>query len=172
MSKPILVTYASRNGSTAGVAEAIGKTLAEGGAQVEVRPMTEVKDLTPYQAVVVGSAIQNRMWLPEAMQFVQTHQAALKQKPVAAFLVCMTMAMKNEQFRQGVAEWLAPMRALIKPVREGYFAGVLDISKVPSFSDRLKFRLSVLFGVWTEGDHRDWDAIRAWASELKPVLGA
>jgi len=172
MSKPILVTYASRNGSTAGVAEAIGKTLAEGGAQVEVRPMTEVKDLTPYQAVVVGSAIQNRMWLPEAMQFIQTHEAALKQKPVAAFLVCMTMAMKNEQFRQGVAEWLAPMRALIKPVREGYFAGVLDISKVPSFSDRLKFRLSVLFGVWTEGDHRDWDAIRAWASELKPVLGA
>jgi len=121
---------------------------------------------------VVGSAIQNRMWLPEAMQFIQTHEAALKQKPVAAFLVCMTMAMKNEQFRQGVAEWLAPMRALIKPVREGYFAGVLDISKVPSFSDRLKFRLSVLFGVWTEGDHRDWDAIRAWASELKPVLGA
>ncbi|MCC7447745.1 MAG: flavodoxin domain-containing protein [Anaerolineae bacterium] len=172
MSHTVLVTYASRNGSTAGVAEAIGKTLAESGAQVEVRPMSEVKDLTPYQAVVVGSAIQNRMWLPEAMQFVRTHQAALNQKPVAAFLVCMTMAMKNEQFRQGVADWLAPVRTLIKPVREGYFAGVLDISKVPAFSDRLKFRLSVLLGVWTEGDHRDWNAIRAWASDLKPVLGA
>jgi hypothetical protein len=46
----------------------------------------------------------------------------------------------------------------------------LDISKIPSFSDRLKFRLSVLFGAWKEGDHRDWDAIGEWARELKPLL--
>jgi len=32
------------------------------------------------------------------------------------------------------------------------------------------FRLSVLFGVWSEGDHRDWDAIRAWAESLRPLL--
>jgi hypothetical protein len=50
------------------------------------------------------------------------------------------------------------------------FAGVLDISKVPTFKDRLMFRLSVLFGVWTEGDHRDWNAIRAWAESLRPLL--
>ena len=48
MSKQILVTYASRAGSTAGVAEAIGKTLAESGARVDVIPMNEVKDLSPY----------------------------------------------------------------------------------------------------------------------------
>jgi hypothetical protein len=39
-------------------------------------------------------------------------------------------------------------------------------------SERLKFRMSVLLGVWTEGDHRDWNAIRAWAEELKPLLAA
>ena len=39
MSNKILVTYASRTGSTVGVAEAIGKTLAESGLQVDVRPM-------------------------------------------------------------------------------------------------------------------------------------
>jgi hypothetical protein len=55
---------------------------------------------------------------------------------------------------------------------EGLFAGALDISQVPSFRDRLKFRLSVAFGVWSEGDHRDWDAIRAWAEELAPLLVA
>jgi hypothetical protein len=27
-------------------------------------------------------------------------------------------------------------------------------------------------GVWKEGDHRDWNAIRSWAAGLKPVLGA
>ena len=64
----ILVTYASRTGTTAGVAEAIGQTLAESGMQVEVLPMREVRDLSPYRAVVAGSAIQGSYWLPEAMQ--------------------------------------------------------------------------------------------------------
>jgi menaquinone-dependent protoporphyrinogen oxidase len=170
MSKEILVTYASRAGSTAGVAEAIGQTLAESGAQVEVRPMQDVKDLAPYRAVVAGSAIQGGKWLPEAMQFMQTHQAALAQKPFAAFLVCMTLAIANGKYREHVADFLQPVRALVRPVGEGLFAGALDISKVPSFRDRLMFRLSVIFGVWSEGDHRDWNAIRAWAESIRPLL--
>jgi len=43
MTNRILVTYASYTGSTAGVAEAIGKSLAEGGAQVDVLPMQAVR---------------------------------------------------------------------------------------------------------------------------------
>lgn len=171
MSDKILVAYASRAGSTAGVAETIGKTLAEGGVQVEVRPMQEVEDLTPYRAVVAGSAIQNKQWLPEAMQFMRTHQAALSQRPFAAFLVCMTLAMKNaNKYRGFVKDFLQPVRTLVTPVSEGLFAGVLDISKASSASDRFKFRLSVLFGVWSEGDHRDWNAIRTWAESIRPLL--
>ena len=171
MSNKILVTFASRAGSTAGVAEAIGKTLAECGAQVEVLPMQDITDLAPYRAVVAGSAIQAAQWLPEAMQFMQTHQAALSQKPFAAFLVCMTLAMpKADQYRQFVADFMKPVRALVKPVSEGLFAGALDIGKIPSFRDRLKFRLSVALGVWKAGDHRDWAVIRAWAADLKPIL--
>jgi len=171
MTNKILVVYASRTGSTVGVAEAIGKTLMESGAEVDVRPVESVTDVSPYQAVVMGSAIQGKQWLPEAMQFVQKNRAALAQKPFAAFLVCMTMALKNQQYRSAVAEWLSPVRALVKPVSEGYFAGVLDISKVPTFRDRLMFRISVWTGVWSEGDHRDWNAIRGWAQELNAKLG-
>ena len=173
MSNKILVAYATGTGSTAGVAEAIGQTLAESGAEVDVRLMREVTDLTPYRAVVAGSAINAKAWLPEAMEFMHTHQADLRQRPFAAFLVCMTLALENEQWREeaDVAGWLAPVRALVRPVSEGLFAGVLDIGKVPSFGDRLKFRVSVATGVWKEGDHRDWDAIRAWASELPARLG-
>jgi menaquinone-dependent protoporphyrinogen oxidase len=171
MSNKILVTYASRTGSTIGVAEAIGKTLAEGGAQVDVLPMQEVRELSPYSAVVAGSAIQSKQWLPEAMQFIQAHRGELASKPFAAFLVCMTLAMRNgESYRPFVSGFLAPVRALVKPVSEGLFAGTLDIRKVPSFGDRLKFRLSVLFGVWSEGDHRDWSAIQEWASRLRTQL--
>ena len=51
MNDKILVTYTSRFGATTGVAEAIGKTLSELGAQVDVRPMSEVTDLAAYQEV-------------------------------------------------------------------------------------------------------------------------
>lgn len=171
MSNKILVTFASRTGSTAGVAKAIADTLSESGAEVDVRPMQDVKDVAPYRAVVAGSAIQGKQWLPEAMQFMRTFQTQLAQRPFAAFLVCMTLAMRNgEKYRPQVADWLMPVRTLVRPVSEGLFAGALDISKMPSFGDRLKFRLSVVFGVWSERDHRDWEAIREWASGLLPLL--
>jgi menaquinone-dependent protoporphyrinogen oxidase len=171
--RPILVTFASCTGSTAGVAEAIGQTLWESGLPVEVRRMQDVTDLTAYRAVVAGSAIQRRKWLPEAMQFMTTHRAALARMPFAAFLVCVTLAMPNAgKYRQGVAEWLEPVRALVRPVSEGLFAGVLDLSKVPSRGDRLKFRLVAALGLWKEGDYRDWNTIRTWAASLKPLLVA
>ena len=56
----ILVAYASRAGSTGGVAEAIGKTLADGGMSVDVRRMNDIREITPYGAVVAGSAIRGR----------------------------------------------------------------------------------------------------------------
>ncbi len=170
MPNKILVTYASRHGATAGVAEAIGKTLAEGGALVDMLPMQKVADLAPYDAVVAGSAIQAAHWLPEAMDWVRAHRADLARKPFAAFQVCMTLAMRKGDVRSYVETWMQPVRDLVRPLSEGFFAGVLDIKKVPTLGDRIKFRISVLLGVWTEGDHRDWTAIRAWAEGLRPLL--
>ncbi|MFN2212488.1 MAG: flavodoxin domain-containing protein [Anaerolineales bacterium] len=171
MPQKILVTYASRTGSTAEVAELVVKTLADRGMQVDLSPVQDVVDLTPYGAVVAGSAIQNQHWLPEAVQFVETYQAELTRKPFAVFSLCMTLAMRNgEKYRPQVSDWLHPIRDLVPPFSEGLFAGILDIQKIPSSSDRLKFRLSVLFRVWTEGDHRDWDAIRTWIDDLYQQL--
>lgn len=167
----ILVAYASRTGSTGGVAIAIGEILAESGSGVDVRLMENVGTLTPYSSVVAGSAIQGRQWLPEAIDFIQTHQKELSQKPFAAFLVCLTLAMKNpEKYKPFVQTWLNPVRAEVKPISEGFFPGILNIGKIPSFSDRLKFRLSVFTGVWKEGDHRNWGLIKSWAKELSALL--
>jgi len=171
MPERILVSYASRLGSTQGVAEAIAKTLSDAQFRVDLRRMTEVTHVAPYYAVVAGSAIRNKTWLPEAMDFMRLFQAELGSRPFAAFLVCMTLTMKAD-YREAVAGWMQPVRQLVKPVSEGYFAGSLDISRIESFSERLKFQISVAMGVWTEGDHRDWDAIRLWAESLPASFAA
>ena len=113
----ILITYATRTGSTEGVAKTIGETLSLMGETVDVIPMQDVKDLSAYKAVIAGSAIQAANWLPEAMDFVKDNREVLTQKPFAAFLVCMTLAMKKgEEYRPTVSGWLDPVRDLVTPV--------------------------------------------------------
>lgn len=168
----ILVAYASQAGSTAEVAEAIGKTLAEHGAQVDVRRMKTITDLTPYRAVVAGSAVHGAKWLPEGTQFLQSQRDALAQRPFAAFMVCITLGMANaSKYRDGVAGWMDPVRTLVKPVSVGLFAGSLDFKKLPVSFNKLMLRVAVAFGALPEGDHRDWNAIRAWAESIHPLLG-
>ena len=117
MSRKILVTYASRAGSTAEVAEAIGKILIDSRVQVDVMSMNDVKDLSSYQAVVAGSAIHKSRWLPEAMEFIKVHQAELSQKTFAIFTVCITLGRLNGYVvRSFVINWVAPVRALAKPI--------------------------------------------------------
>jgi menaquinone-dependent protoporphyrinogen oxidase len=125
----------------------------------------------PYQAVVAGSAIQGQKWLPEAMQFLRAHQSELAQKPFAAFMVCITLTMTNaDQYREGLKVWMNPVRSLVRPINEGYFAGGLDFSKIPFSFNVLAMRFVVLTGMWKKGDHRDWNAIEAWAKSLRGLL--
>ncbi len=86
MSK-ILVTYATRAGSTIEVAQTIAQTLGATGATVNVRPVKNVKDIKGYDALVIGSAIRMGQWFPEAVQFVKNNQPILTGIPVAYFLV-------------------------------------------------------------------------------------
>lgn len=173
MTGKILVTYASRAGSTAEVAEAIGKILSAGGAQVDVLPMQAVKGLSNYQAVVAGSAIRKSKWLPEAIQFIRAHQGILRHKSFAMFTVCITLAMSNsDQYRSTVAAWVSPVRSMVRPLSEGLFAGMLDFNRLPFNWDTLRLRATVALGIFPRGDHRDWKAIHAWAESLKPILRA
>jgi menaquinone-dependent protoporphyrinogen oxidase len=167
----ILITYASRSGVTAEIATAIGKSFSQNGIRVDILPMQEVKDLSQYQGVVAGSAIRNRAWLPEAMEFMKTHRSVLSQKPFATFTVCITLAMSNsEQYRKAVSDWIQPVRAQVKPVSEGLFAGRLDFSKLPFNWDTLKLRAVVALGIFPKEDGRDWNAIHTWAKHISPLL--
>lgn len=161
----ILVAYASRCGSTVGVAETIGQTLCDRGATVDVRLAKNITDMSPYRAVVVGSAIRKGKWLPEAVKFVKNHQEVLSQVPVAYFLVCMKIRNPTEKNYNKVLAYLEPVHRKIpqvQPVDIGLFAGALDYSCLSGLT-----RLIVKIKGEPEGDFRDWDAIRAWAAGLR-----
>jgi menaquinone-dependent protoporphyrinogen oxidase len=99
----MLVAYATTAGSTAEVAEAIGEELRSMGAEVDVRLAKEVKAVSPYGAVIVGSGIRAGQLLPHATKFVQKNREALSQVPMAYFVVCLTMKDDTEENRSTVA---------------------------------------------------------------------
>lgn len=164
----VLVSYASRCGSTGIVAEVLGGALCGMGATVDVRLVDNVKDLGPYQAVIVGSAIRRGNWLPEATAFVKSNQDTLSRLPVAYFLVCLTMRDDTPENRDKVLAYLDPVRKeapRIRPSAVGLFPGVLDFSKL-SFVTRSVFKAK---GV-SEGDYRNLAAEKGWASNVGHAL--
>lgn len=168
MKNKVLIVYASRAGSTAEVAKIIGQTLEETGASVDVYSITDVNDISRYQAIIVGSAIRMGRWLPEAVDFVKKNRDKLIQVPVAYFLVCNTMKDDTPENRGKALAYLDPVRKMVpdaQPVDIGLFAGVIDFSKL-SFMDKAMLKMR---GV-SEGDFRDWAAIRKWATDLAPML--
>jgi menaquinone-dependent protoporphyrinogen IX oxidase len=84
----VLVAYATENGLTKEFAQAIADTLSKRGKVVDIRVVDEVDNLSQYSAVVVGSAVHNGRWLPEAANFVTRNQDILHQIPTAYFTVC------------------------------------------------------------------------------------
>ena len=54
----------------AGIGERIAARLRDRGLQVDCRPTNEIQSLHDYDAVIVGSAIHNQAWLPEAASFL------------------------------------------------------------------------------------------------------
>ena len=162
----MLVAYATRCGSTGEVAGAIGKALCKAGAAVDVRPVKDVKDVSAYQAVIVGSAVRMGSWLPEATRFVETHQAALKRVPLAYFGVCLAMSEESEEKRREAQGYLQPVRDLVQPTEEAMFAGAVTYQKLPFL---LRYLMKNMIKA-PEGDFRDWEAIRAWAGGLPARL--
>jgi menaquinone-dependent protoporphyrinogen oxidase len=163
MEKRVLVTYASKYGSSGGVADAIGKELCSKGVAADVVLIKNAGNISSYQGVVIGSAIYMGKWMPEAVDFVKKNRDVLRQVPVAYFLVCMTLARPTEKNRAEVLSYVDPiLKAVpeIKPVGIGTFAGALDYNNLSWLNKKiLKSKGS------PEGDFRDWNAIRAWARE-------
>jgi len=162
----ILVAYASRAGSTAEAAEAIGQVLRDRGADVDVRSVKDLHGVTGYDALVLGSAVRVGKPLPEAVRFAATHRDALARVPVAYFILCDTLKEDTPANREIARRYLEPLSEIKQPVSLGLFAGARDLSKLHPLLRWFLMRVIRL----AEGDWRDWEQIRAWAAHLPTRL--
>ena len=115
MEQKVLVTYASKYGSTGGVDDDIAKELCSKDVATDVVLIKNASNVSSYQGVVIGSAIYMGKWMSEAADFVKENRDILRQVPVAYFLVCMTLAQPTEKKR---AEVLSYMDPILKAVME------------------------------------------------------
>jgi len=159
--RSILLAYATRYGATQEVAETITTALREAGLEVNIQPMPEIKTLDHYAAIVLGAAIYNAKWHPDAHQFLSQHQETLRQLPVAIFALGplstsgAAMLRSRRQLDRELEKY-----PWLKPDAQEMFVGKMDPTKL-GFFERLGS---------TASDHRDWEAIRAWAKALPVQL--
>ncbi|HEY3276696.1 MAG TPA: flavodoxin domain-containing protein [Syntrophorhabdaceae bacterium] len=172
--KRVLVAYASRCGTTGGVAEAMGRTLCDAGFDVDTRLAKHVEDVSPYGAVVLGSAIDRASWLTDAIKFAEKNREALSRVPVAYFLTCVTLYQDTAETRKLAQSYMEPvLRAVpeVRPVDTGHFAGVLDYGKL-NVVLRMVMKAKMQSKGVPEGDFRNWNAITSWAKGLAAPFGS
>jgi len=158
----VLVAYASKHGSTGEIAAVVAATLGEAGIRADVVPATDVRALSGYDAVVLGSGLYSATWLRDANRFVRAHRAALVGLPV--WLFSSGPLDRSADFDD------IPMTAHVAESIDGLairghrtFGGLLR-------EDSPEVAAGIL-ATHRTGDYRDWDAIRRWAREIGDALG-
>jgi len=167
MDDKVLVAYATKHGATAEIAEKIGQVLSEAGLQADVLPVTHVRDLTPYRAVVLGSAVYIGRWRKEAAAFLKANEKALAERPVWIFSSGPTGEGDPMELTKGwrIPEALQPLVDRIQPRDIAVFSGALDPKKLNFFERWIIKNVKA-----PVGDFRDWNAITSWAMMIADTL--
>jgi menaquinone-dependent protoporphyrinogen oxidase len=159
----VLVAYASRMGATREIAEVIGTRLAAAGLDVTVRDCADRPDADGYQALVVGSAIYVRRWLPAAKALLRTLGPEWRGR---VWL-----------FHSGPCGDGAETEQVAAPRSVRKIATALGTAPVMTFGGRLDRSQAVgpisrwmATGTELAGDFRDFDRIRAWADDIAYAL--
>jgi menaquinone-dependent protoporphyrinogen oxidase len=160
----VLVSAASRHGSTAEIARTIGETLVEAGLQAVVLPPDAVTSLDGYDAVVLGSGVYVGHWMDAAKHLAERHAATLASRPVWLFSSGpIGEPREPEEDPIDIAEILEMTHAREHRV----FAGKVDRA-VLGLGERV-----ILTAVRApEGDFRPWDEVREWARGIAAALKA
>ena len=163
----VLVAYATKYGATAEIAEKIGEVLEQEGLEVNVTPMKDVRDLTPYGAVVLGTAVYMFRWRKEATKFLKANEKALAELPVWLFMSGPTDKGDPVEQLEGkvVPNGIQPVVDRIKPVDLAVFHGIIQPDKMNAFEKWVMKKMKA-----SDEDFRDWDAIASWAKGIGEKL--
>jgi menaquinone-dependent protoporphyrinogen oxidase len=172
----VLVAYATKHGSTRGIAESIAETLRQRGARADVREVGKIKNLGGYDAFVIGSAVYFGFWRKEAVRFVKGNSAALASRPVWLFssgpIGTKTTDPQGRDLREvAVPKVINEFRKAITPRDHHVFFGALYLSKL-GFAERMLTKMPASKELFTEGDFRDRAEIEAWATGIAQGLEA
>ncbi len=176
----VLVAYASRTGSTKGIAEFIGETLRERGIEVDVRDVGSVSSVGDYDAFVIGSAVYASHWIKEAKRFVFRNRALLASRLVWLFSSGPVGSEAKDSKGRDLREVSAPaeideLKEAAKPRDHRVFFGALfgdRLGGALGFTYRLMTRSRTVRESMPEGDYRDWKDIEAWARGIAEALSA
>jgi menaquinone-dependent protoporphyrinogen oxidase len=172
----ILVAYATRHGATRGIAERIAERLRADGLDAEARPAAEVRDVTRYDAFIVGGAAYMFHWLGDATKFVQRNRALLAERPTWLFSSGpVGTDTVDEEGRDVlvvcVPKEFAALSDAIHPRQEKVFFGAIDPAAKPiGFTERFVSLMPAAKAAFPKGDFRDWPAIDAWADSIAHEL--
>jgi menaquinone-dependent protoporphyrinogen oxidase len=167
MSASILVAYATRYGSTQGVAEAVAVVLRERGLEVELQPIQKVRSLEGYRAIVLGAPLYIGNLPKDVYRFLEQQRESLMTRAVAVFALGPLSDEENEyQGSRAQLDKVLAKFAWLKPCAIEVFAGKYDPKKL-RFPDNLLgiIPASPLHNVPAK-DMRNWPAIQAWANKL------
>ena len=163
MTARVLVVYGSKYGSTAGIAEAIGTTLRDRGLEADVRSAKDLDGIEGYAAVVVGSGVYAGRWHGDAVAFLRRFESRLESVPTWLFSSGPTGGDPKAEARMAttLAEQPGPPGNIASLARR---IGPRDHR---TFAGRVSGGMGGIFARFIpKGDWRDFDAIRAWATEI------
>jgi menaquinone-dependent protoporphyrinogen oxidase len=165
MTIKLLITYASKCGSTADIAKSMGNVLVEKGYEVDILPVNEVKSIDGYAGILAGSAVRVGAWLPEAVEFIKNNQTTMQKIPTAIFTV-HGLNWENTSASEALRKnYTTAVNQLITPVDEVFFDGKIDYSAMTFLEKMLCKTVKA-----AEEDRRDWGVINGWAAEIPNKL--
>ncbi|RQD84635.1 MAG: hypothetical protein D5R96_00970 [Methanocalculus sp. MSAO_Arc2] len=160
MSGRILVTYATRTGSTEGIATVIMDVLRSAGMDVDLLDIRNNPDPEVYDHLIIGGPIyMGRM--AEVGDFCRQHHDVISVRIRGAFAVGLMFRDDDPEKQKQGREILQNALGQIVPAHYGYFCGKADPAGF-SFAQRMVLKLVKA----PIGDFRDPDAIRQWAEKV------